>query len=58
MLIIIDSDKELRVKLHIIPNIEIKQRILMMGDAVTVLHPEWLVEEVKDTLKAALRRYT
>ncbi len=55
--VIIDNDKELRISLYVIPNIELKQRILMMGEAVKVVEPAWLVEEVRDTLRAALRRY-
>ncbi len=55
--VIVDSDTELIIKLHIIPNIEFKQRILMMGDAAKVIAPEWLTEEIKDTLKAALAKY-
>lgn len=55
--IIIDNDTELRIKLFIVPNIEFKQRILMMGDAAKVIEPEWLVEEMTDTLQSALRRY-
>ncbi len=56
--IITDNDEELRVKMHIIPNIEFKQRILMLGEAVRVLKPGWLVEEIKDSLQASMRRYS
>ncbi len=31
--------------------------ILMMGEAVKVIEPAWLVEEVRDSLRAALRGY-
>ncbi len=55
--VIIDNDKELRISLYVIPNIELKQRILMMGEAVKVIEPAWLVEEVTDSLRAALRGY-
>jgi predicted DNA-binding transcriptional regulator YafY len=55
--VIIDNDKELRVSLYVIPNIELKQRILMMGEGVTVIEPAWLVEEVKDSLRGALKKY-
>jgi predicted DNA-binding transcriptional regulator YafY len=55
--VIIDNDKELRISLYVIPNIELKQRILMMGEAVRVIEPDWLVEEVRDSLRAALKNY-
>ncbi len=55
--VIIDNDKELRVSLYVIPNIELKQRILMMGEGVKVIEPAWLVEEVKDSLRATLKNY-
>jgi len=55
--VIIDNDKELRISLYVIPNIELKQRILMMGEGVRVIEPDWLVEEVRDSLRAALKNY-
>ncbi len=55
--IIVDNDKELRIKVHIIPNLEFKQRIMMLGDAAKVMAPDWLAKEMKDALEAALGRY-
>lgn len=55
--IISDNEKELRVSLHIIPNIEFRQRIMMLGDAAKIIAPDWLAREVKDALKAAWGRY-
>ncbi len=56
--IIIDNDNELRVKLQIIPNFEFKQRIMMMGDAAKVIAPDWMAKSIKETLQAALARYS
>jgi len=39
------------------PNIELIQRILMMGSEVQVLKPDWLREKVKKILKDALEKY-
>lgn len=55
--IIVDNDKELRVSLHIIPNLEFRQRIMMLGKEAKVISPDWLAKEVRDNLEAALSRY-
>ena len=55
--IIVDNDDELRVRLHIIPNFEFRQRIMMLGNAAKVIAPDWLAKEVKDALKAAWDSY-
>lgn len=55
--ILLDNDKELQIKLYIIPNYEFKQRILMLGENVKVLKPDYLIEDVKKLLKASLERY-
>ncbi len=55
--IISDNDKELRISLHIIPNLEFRQRIMMLGDAAKIIAPDWLAREVKYALKAAWARY-
>jgi len=52
-----DNKKELRIKLDIIPNYEFKQQVLMLGETVQVIRPGWLADEVKKSLKAALKRY-
>lgn len=55
--ILIDNENELQIKLKIIPNYEFLQRILMLGDNVTVIQPQWLVDDVKQQLLNALKRY-
>ena len=55
--IIIDNDQELRIMLRVIPNYEFIQKILMHGDTVKVLHPKWLVDEVKKSLHETLEKY-
>ena len=55
--VIIDNDKECRIELDIIPNYELTQKILMHADTVTVLEPDWLVEEIKTFLKSTLDKY-
>jgi len=52
-----ENKKELRVKLDIVPNYELKQQILMLGETVQVIRPGWLADEVKESLKAALKKY-
>ena len=55
--ILIDNDKELRIQLFIIPNIELEQQILKYVPAVEVIKPEWLRKEIKNKLKNALAKY-
>lgn len=55
--IIVDNDAELRIKLVLVPNFEFRQQILMLGEAVKVLKPTGLVNEIKQSLKNALARY-
>ncbi|MCG9879720.1 MAG: WYL domain-containing protein [Bacteroidia bacterium] len=52
-----DSDEGVIFALNLIPNFELIQRILMMGDQVKVLEPKSLQKEVLDTLKSALKLY-
>ncbi len=55
--ILIDDDKELRISLNIIPNYEFAQQILMHGNTVKVIEPEWLVDEIKGKLEETLAKY-
>jgi len=55
--IVEDNEKELLLKLMIIPNYEFKQKIMMLGETVKVLKPKWLSDDIKRTLKQTLKRY-
>ena len=55
--IIEDNEKELIIKLTIIPNFEFEQKILMLGDRVKVIEPEWLAGEIKVVVKNILNLY-
>ena len=55
--IIEDNEKELVIKLRIIPNFEFEQKILMLVDRVKVIEPEWLVNDIIKTLKNSLNKY-
>jgi predicted DNA-binding transcriptional regulator YafY len=55
--ILVDNDVEFRIKLRIKPNYEFTQKILMHGNTVHVLKPEWLREELKGILKKTLENY-
>ncbi len=55
--ILIDNQKELRIKLQLYVTYDFKMELLSMGDEVKVLQPESLVREMKDTLQKALKRY-
>jgi len=55
--IIADNENELVIKLRIIPNFEFEQKILMLGDRVKVIKPEWLAGEIKNILQNAMEKY-
>jgi len=55
--ILIESDQEFRIKLLLKPNNELIDQILMYGDSVKVIEPEWLVNRIKSMLTNSLNRY-
>jgi len=55
--ILIDNQQELRIKLNIVPNFEFKQKILMHGETVTVLQPQWLANDIQQSLQNTLKKY-
>ena len=55
--IIKETEKEVLVKLTVIPNFELEQKILMMGDSVKVIEPSWFVDEIKLSIKKTLDQY-
>lgn len=52
-----DDDLELIIRLYIIPNFEFIQKLLMLGETVTVIKPEWLINHLKKSLQNTLKRY-
>ncbi len=52
-----ENKKETIVKLFVVPNFELTQKILMIGHRVKVVKPEWLVKEIKIALKRNLKNY-
>ena len=55
--IVQETADECLVSLHLIPNYEFKQKIMMMGEQVKVIEPSWLAEDVRLSLEAALKNY-
>tara|TARA_R110001592_G_scaffold352314_1_gene650061 strand:+ start:100 stop:999 length:900 start_codon:yes stop_codon:yes gene_type:complete len=55
--IIIDNEIELRIELFIQPNYELTQKILMNGEAVKVIEPKWLADEIKYIAKVIVEKY-
>lgn len=55
--ILVDNEKELQIKLKIIPNFEFQQQLLKLGDNVKVLQPQWLADEIKTVLTNTLKQY-
>jgi len=55
--ILTDNEQELRIKLNIVPNFEFKQKVLMHGENVTVIQPQWFANEIKQSLQNTLKKY-
>ena len=55
--IIVDNEKEVQVRLRIIPNFEFKQKIMMLGETIKVLKPNWLADDIKKSLATSLKNY-
>jgi predicted DNA-binding transcriptional regulator YafY len=55
--VIIDNNVEFRISLFVIPNYELSQMILKHSDSVKVISPAYLVDEVKEALSAAFKKY-
>jgi predicted DNA-binding transcriptional regulator YafY len=56
--IVQDNQKAFIIRLNIIPNFEFTQKLLMHGERVKVLQPEWLAQEMKKNYQAALKQYS
>jgi predicted DNA-binding transcriptional regulator YafY len=52
-----DDEEEFRIKLYVVPNFELRQKILMLGDSVEVIEPVWFREEVIEEIRKALKQY-
>lgn len=55
--ILIENENELRVRLNVVINFELRQAILMHGDLVKVIEPKSLVDEISTSLKRAFLQY-
>lgn len=55
--ILVDDATEFRIELKLIPNFELTQKILMNADAVKVIEPKWLADEIKNILLSSLENY-
>ena len=52
-----DDDGEFRIRIFVVPNFELRQKILMLGDSVEVIEPDWFREEVIEEIRKALGLY-
>ena len=55
--ILVDTDEELRISLHVIPNFELTQKILMQANQVKVISPELYREEIMGIIKRMLKKH-
>lgn len=56
--IIKDDKTALVISLQVIPNFELQQKILMLGDGVKVIKPKRLANEIKASLRLTLKQYS
>jgi predicted DNA-binding transcriptional regulator YafY len=56
--IIIDSKKELRIKLTAYFTHDLLMEILSFGENVKIIEPAWVVKEVKSEISKALKKYS
>ena len=55
--VMVDNDKELRVKINVCVTYDLEMEILSYGSAVKVLTPKFLITKIKGQLKNALKQY-
>ena len=55
--IVSENKKEVIIKLEIIPNFELKQKLVSLGNRAKVIKPKWFADDIKNELKKALERY-
>lgn len=55
--ILIETDKELRIKLMLCPTFDFKQEILSHGENVTVISPSTFRNEIKNEIKLMMNNY-
>jgi len=56
-IILVDTEDEFRVKLHLLPNYEFMQILYQYCDKVTVLEPRWLRDWLKEKFKTSSDKY-
>lgn len=52
-----EDDQGVTVKLKVRPNFELKQKLMMQCQAVKVIQPQWLAEEMQEIYREALENY-
>ncbi len=55
--VIKDDEHELRIRIYVEPNFELRRKLLELTDCVMVIHPEWLAKEIQGCLENAVKRY-
>ena len=55
--VLLDHDKELRIELTVVLNIDLKMQLLSYGSKVQVLEPPQLRQEIAEELQNALKKY-
>jgi len=51
------ADDKYHIGIEVIPNFELKMKILALGSRIKVIEPQWLANEIKETFKEAVTMY-
>ncbi len=50
-------DGRIKISLHLIPNFELKMQLLKLGEQIEVLSPQYLRNQIKESLTQSLKQY-
>lgn len=51
------DDGRIKISLHLIPNFELKMQLLKLGEQIEVLSPQYLRNQIKESLTQTLKQY-
>lgn len=51
------NDGRIKISLHLIPNFELKMQLLKLGEHIEVLSPQYLRNQIKESLTQTLKQY-
>lgn len=55
--LVLETEEEVKISLYVVPNYELLQKLLMLGNHVQVLKPKSLAKQMRNTLEKTLEGY-